>query len=92
MVEANSVSSLRGGLERRGLADIVEKDAPGESWRSSFGEPFEHHPRVNPHVAFRMILRRLRNAFHGGNLWQDLAQEARFFEQFEATARCAFGQ
>src|SRR5713226_932093 len=42
VVETNPVPRLRGGLERWWLANIVQKNPPGESWGSVLGKPLEH--------------------------------------------------
>src|SRR6266478_7595712 len=45
-VEANTVAGFGGRFERRWLADVVKKNAPGQGRRRSRGELFDHHPRV----------------------------------------------
>src|SRR5437660_4030642 len=68
IVETDAIARLRRGLERRWLSHIVQENAPSQSRGSVFGQSFEHHAGVNPHVAFGVILRRLLDAFHRSNL------------------------
>ncbi len=90
VVETDTVARLRGGLERRWLADIVEQSAPGQCWRRVCRQPFQHHERMNPHIPFRMKLRRLLDAFHRSDFGKDLLEEPRFIQQFERAAGSTF--
>ncbi len=80
IVEANAVPRLCGGLVSRRLADVVEKNAPGQRWGRVCRKPFEHQQRVNPHVSFRMILRRLLDTFHRPDFRKNLLEEPGFIQ------------
>ena len=75
----------------RRLADVVQQRAQGQRRRGR-SQPLEHQQRVDPDVAFGMELGRLLDALHGGDLGQDVGQQAGLVQQFEAAARAAFGQ
>ena len=53
---------------------------------------FQHHPRVNPNVAFGMKLRRLLDALHSRDVRQHRGEQSGFIQQLEAAPRGAFGQ
>jgi len=55
-------------------------------------ELFEQQQRVGPDVAFGMELGRLGDALHGGDFRQQIAQQARGVQHFEAAPRSAFGE
>ena len=74
-IEADTVAGFRGGAERGRFADIVQEHAPGECHRATRGDSVEHQASVDPNVAFRVILGRLLDAFHRGNLGQDLLEK-----------------
>ena len=92
LVEPDAAVGPGGRREGGRLADVVQQDAPGQSWRAAGGKAFEHHERVNPDVSFGMKLRRLLDALHPRDFGQKLGQQPRFVEQLEAAARGAFGE
>ena len=55
-------------------------------------EVFKQHQRVDPHIAFRMELGRLRHALHRGHFRQQVLDQPGDIQQFEPVARTAFGQ
>lgn len=91
-IEANAIAGFRSGAEGGRLTDVMKKRAPGERGRRLCREPFQHEQCVDPHVAFRMILRRLRNIFHSGDFRKEFGKKAEFVEEFEGGTRGAFGE
>ena len=85
-------SPVVGGAKGGRLADVVEQHTPGERWGSAGGKTFEHQEGVNPDVAFGMILRRLLDAFHGGDFGKEFDEQAGLVEKFKAAAGGAFGE
>jgi hypothetical protein len=53
---------------------------------------FDHQQRVRPDVAFGVVLRRLLDALHFGNLGQNLRQQSALVEQLEAAPRAPAGE
>jgi hypothetical protein len=47
---------------------------------------------VHPYVAFGVVLRRLRDAFHARDFGQHFGEEAGFIEQLKGAAGVAFGE
>ena len=92
IVETNTVPRLPRGLECRWLADVVEQNAPGQCWRCVCRQPSQHHARMNPHVSFRMKLRRLLDAFHRADFRKNLLEQPGFIQQFERPPGCTFGK
>ncbi len=92
IVETNAVPCLGGGLVRRWLADVMEKDTPRQRWGRVFGEPLEHQARVNPYISFGMKLGRLFNAFHRPDFGKDLLEEPGLIQQFERLPGRALGK
>ena len=91
-VETDTVSGFRGGAERGGLAEVMEKDAPGECGRNSRRQALQHEKGVDPDVTFGMELRRLRDTFHGGDFRENFGEDVEFVEEFEGAARGAFSE
>lgn len=77
--------------ERRGLGDIVEEDAPSER-RGGFPHRFQHKESMGPDVAFGVELGGLLDALHGLHLGQDVGEEEKGIEEFEAAAGVGFGE
>ena len=75
-VEADTVSGFRSGAEGGRLADVMKQDAPGKCGRNSRRKIFEHEEGVDPDVTLGMKLRRLRDAFHGGDFGKHFSEEA----------------
>ena len=71
-VEADAVGHAKCGR----LADVVQQRACSASVSVGCVQLSSSMQRVRPDVAFRMEFRRLRDAFHGGDLGQDVAQQA----------------
>ena len=74
-IESDTVAGIRGGTERGWFADIVQEHAPSECHGAARGDSVQHQASVDPNVAFRVILGRLLDAFHRGNLGQDLLEK-----------------
>ena len=77
--------------ERRRLSDIVQQSAHRER-NGGIAKMFQHHQRVDPDVAFGMILGGLLDALHSRHLGKDLLQQAGLVQQLKAAARRAFRQ
>jgi hypothetical protein len=92
IVEADAVAGFRGWAKSGRFANVVKQNAPGKRRRGSGGKAFEHEEGVDPDVTFGMELRRLGDAFHGGDFGQQFRKEAEFVEELEATAGGAFGE
>ena len=52
----------------------------------------EHDERVRPHIAFRVVLRRLLDALQRRNLRQNHFQQSRFIQQLETASRPALAE
>ena len=88
-VEADAVGSQPKGWR---LAHVMQQRSPGQSTRRGVGKILEQQQRVDKHIAFRMVLRRLFHPFHGGDFRQHLAQQSGFVEQLKGPVGAAFGQ
>ena len=88
-VETNAIGSH---AESRRLAHIVKQRAPRQRHRGAALKLLQQHEGMNPDIALGMELRRLRHAFHPGDLGQHLDEKIGFIQQFEGAARLAFGQ
>ena len=91
-VEADAIAGFGGGAESRGLADVVEEHSPSEGGGDPGGKALEHEASVDPDVAFGVVLRGLRDAFHGGDFREELGEKIEFIEELEAAAGGAFGE
>jgi hypothetical protein len=52
----------------------------------------EQQQRMDEHIAFRMVIRRLRDALHPRDLGQHMREQPALIEELEAAAGVAFGQ
>src|ERR1700739_3473648 len=82
-IEAYAGAWAGRGAKSRGLADIVEQDAPGKRGRAIGRQHLKHHARVNPDVALWVELRRLLYPFHPCNVRQDYSKKPSIVKQFE---------
>jgi len=89
-IEADAVSRGGGRAKCGRLADVVKENTPGQRGRGSGGEVREHQAGVNPNVALRMILGRLRYTFHSGDFRQELLEKAGIVQKLKAAACGAF--
>ena len=76
----------------RRLTHIVQQRAPRQRGRARMGQVFQQQQRMHKHIAFRMELRRLLNAFHRRNLGQDFFEQTGLIEQEKSAPGMAFGE
>ncbi len=74
------------------LAYVMQQSAQRQSLGTAGGQAFQQHERVDPDIAFRMILRRLRHALHLLDFRQYLFQQTGLVQQFKGAASMAFSK
>src|SRR5579864_588446 len=78
---------------KRGLlTNVMQQGAQGQSFGTAGGQAIQKHERVDPDVAFRVILRRLRDALHLFDFRQHLLQKIGLVQQLKGAARTAFSK
>ena len=77
-IETDAIAGFGSWAEGRGLANVMEQNAPGEGGRTASRKAFEKKQRVDPDVAFGMEFRGLGDTFHGGDFGKNFAEETRF--------------
>ena len=75
-----------------GLADVVQKRAPGEGGRADGLEFLEEEHGVDPDVAFGVPVGGLLDAVHGDGFGEDFGEQAEFVEKLKGSTRVTFGE
>src|SRR5436305_73720 len=87
---AVKADAVRRNAKCRRLADVMQQRAKSQSFGTAGRQTFQQHERVDPDIAFRMILRRLGDTLHLFDFRQHLLQQFGLVQQLKGTTRMAF--
>jgi N6-L-threonylcarbamoyladenine synthase len=89
---AVETDAVRGNTKSGRFAYIVQQGCPGQGDWAAGRKPIQQQERMYPHIAFRVVLRRLRHTFHLYHFRQGLDQQPGFVEQLEGAPCSPFGE
>ena len=84
--------TVRGNAERGRFAHVMQQGGPGQGRRTAGRQRFQQQQRMHPHIAFRVILRRLLHPLHLRHLGQHLGQQPSRIQQLEGAPCLALGK